>query len=120
MIVKHADVQGEALGEGVSRKILASAGRLMAVEVAFEQGAVGASHSHPHEQIGYVLKGRFDITLGEEHTVITAGDTYYVPPDVVHGVVALEPGTLLDLFTPQREDFFIHEHSKENKDREQL
>ena len=63
------------------------------------------THSHPHEQIGYVVKGSFEITLGDEKTVINAGDTYYVPPDIIHGVVALEDGVLLDIFTPQREDF---------------
>ena len=105
MIVKNVEVNLEDLGKGVSRKILASDGKLMTVEVHFEKGAVGALHSHPHEQIGYVVKGSFEATLGDEKTIIRAGDTYYVPPDIVHGVVALEEGILLDVFTPQREDF---------------
>jgi quercetin dioxygenase-like cupin family protein len=105
MIVKNADVTVDDLGQGVSRKILAADGKMMAVEVYFEQDAVGAAHSHPHEQIGYVVKGRFEATLGDEPIIIQAGDTYYVPPDIVHGVVALEEGVLLDVFTPQREDF---------------
>ena len=105
MFVKHADVTCEDLGQGVSRKILVAEGMMMAVEVSFEQGAVGAPHSHPHEQIGYVVTGVFEATLGDETTIIRAGDAYYVPPNLVHGVVALEQGTLLDIFTPQREDF---------------
>ena len=36
---------------------------------------------------------------------LSAGDTYYVCPDVKHGVVALEESIILDIFTPQREDF---------------
>jgi quercetin dioxygenase-like cupin family protein len=105
MIVKNVEVNLEDLGKGVSRKILASDGRLMAVEVYFVKGAIGEPHSHTHEQIGYVVKGRFEATFGGEKTIISVGDTYYVPPDVVHGVVALEDGILLDIFTPQREDF---------------
>jgi len=105
MIVKQTDVALTDLGGGVSRKILASGGKMMTVEVRFEKGAVGSPHSHPHEQIGYVLKGRFETTVGDEATILEMGDTYYVPPDVVHGVVALEDGMLLDVFTPQREDF---------------
>jgi quercetin dioxygenase-like cupin family protein len=105
MFVKQGDVELTDLGEGVSRKILASSGKIMAVEVRFDKGAVGSLHSHPHEQISYVLKGRFEATLGDDTTIIEVGDTYYVAPDVVHGVVALEDGMLLDVFTPQREDF---------------
>lgn len=105
MIVKNAEITREEVAKGVTRKILASDGKLMTVEVGFEKGAIGPPHSHPHEQISYVLKGRFEATLGDEKTIITAGDSYYVPPDLVHEVVALEDGMLLDVFTPQREDF---------------
>jgi quercetin dioxygenase-like cupin family protein len=105
MFVKNADVTLDDLGQGVTRKILAAEGKLMAVEVYFEKGAIGAPHAHPHEQIGYVVKGSFEATLGDETSTIHAGDTYYVPPKLVHGVIALEEGILLDIFTPQREDF---------------
>ena len=105
MIFKHSDIAFIDLGEGVQRKILASDGKMMTVEVHFEKGAVGAPHSHPHEQIGYVVKGSFEATLDGKTTIIHPGDSYYAPPNVVHGVVALEPGILLDVFTPQREDF---------------
>ena len=105
MFVKNAEITVKELGNGVARKILATGGKLMAVEVYFTKGAVGALHAHPHEQISYVLKGRFEATIGAEKTMIAVGDTYYAAPDVVHGVTALEEGVLLDIFTPQREDF---------------
>ena len=104
-IVKNAETRALDLGEGVSRKILASGGGLMTVQFDFAPGAIGYLHTHPHEQVGYVVKGRFEITLADEKTIIEPGDTYYVPPGVEHGVVALEEGILLDVFTPQREDF---------------
>ena len=78
---------------------------MMTVQFTFEEGAVGMPHTHVHEQVGYVLQGRFELTLGDEKTTIEAGDTYYVPSNTVHGVIALEDGVLLDVFTPQREDF---------------
>ena len=34
-----------------------------------------------------------------------AGDSFLVPPDAVHGAVAVEAGVLVDVFTPMREDF---------------
>lgn len=105
MILKNNDVEFTDLGGGVQRKILATDGKMMTVEVHFEKGAIGALHSHPHEQIGYVVKGSFEATLDGNTTIIHSGDSYYAPPNVAHGVVALEPGILLDVFTPQREDF---------------
>ncbi len=105
MVLNNADVPFTDLGGGVSRKILASDGKLMTVEFHFQKGSVGAPHSHLHEQVGYVVKGSFEATLDGETTIIHAGDSYYVPSNVVHGVLALEDGVLLDVFTPQREDF---------------
>jgi len=105
MYVKIAGVEKSDLGEGVTRKILASGGTMMTVQFSFEKGAVGTPHTHVHEQVGYVLQGRFELTLGNEKTTLEMGDTYYVPSNTVHGVVALEDGILLDVFTPQRQDF---------------
>jgi len=105
MYVKIAGVDATDLGEGVTRKILASGGTMMTVQFSFEKGAVGTPHTHVHEQVGYVLRGRFELTLGSDKTTLEMGDTYYVPSNTVHGVVALEDGVLLDVFTPQRQDF---------------
>ena len=93
------------LGGGVSRKILAQDKDMMAVEVHFEKGAVGAVHTHPHVQISYVLEGKFEANMNGEKTVISVGDTYYTDPNLPHGVVCLEKGVLLDIFTPRRDDF---------------
>ncbi|KEA54487.1 MULTISPECIES: cupin domain-containing protein [Mangrovibacter] len=95
----------EDLGAGVSRRILAHDGNMMAVEVHFETGAVGPMHNHPHEQLTYVLAGEFEFTIGDETHVVTAGDTLYKQPNIMHGCVCLKAGKLLDTFTPMRQDF---------------
>jgi quercetin dioxygenase-like cupin family protein len=77
----------------------------MMVEFAFDEGGVGAPHSHPHVQASYVAEGRFEVTIGEEMTVLSAGDSFIVPSNTVHGVKALEAGRLIDSFTPKRADF---------------
>ena len=105
LFVKNEDIKLTELGGGVSRKILAYDESLMSVEVRFEKGAVGAMHTHPHVQISYVLEGKFEATINGETTVIAKGDTYITPPDAPHGVVCLEAGALLDIFTPMRSDF---------------
>ena len=69
------------------------------------RGAVGAPHSHPHIQCSVVESGVFDITIAGKVTRLKAGDSFLVPPDAVHGAVAVEAGVLVDVFTPMRDDF---------------
>jgi quercetin dioxygenase-like cupin family protein len=105
MFTFHDDTNKIELGGGVSRRILSHGEDMMAVEVGFEAGAIGAMHTHPHVQISYVLEGKFEAEIGGEKRIISVGDTYYTLPDVPHGVVCLEKGKLLDIFTPERKDF---------------
>lgn len=90
---------------GIKRRMLGHNGDLMMVEVAFEKDAVGDRHSHPHVQVSYVASGSFEMTIGDRTNVIRQGDSFYVPADVEHGCKALEPGVLIDSFTPHREEF---------------
>lgn len=105
VFVKDAAVAWQDLGAGVRRKILGHNDAMMMVRVEFDAGAIGPLHSHPHVQCAVVEKGSFDVTIDGRTQRLATGDGYMVPPDVVHGVVALEPGVLLDIFTPIREDF---------------
>lgn len=93
------------LGEGVSRKILAYNPEMMIVEVHFENGGVGAIHTHPHIQNTYVMDGKFEFTIEGEKHIVSKGDSIAFASNVEHGTVCLEKGTLLDIFTPMREDF---------------
>jgi len=99
------DVEGEAAAPGVIRKVLAYCDELMAVANEFEEGAIGAMHSHPHTQIAYVAEGRFRLKIGDEEKELCKGDTLCIRNEVQHGCVCLEKGILLDIFTPMREDF---------------
>ncbi|KKX30783.1 cupin domain-containing protein [Rhizobium sp. LC145] len=93
------------LGSGNKRRVLLHTDELMMVEFTFEKGGVGALHSHPHVQASYIAEGQFEVTVGEEKATLSAGDSFIVPSNVVHGVVALEAGRLIDSFTPHRADF---------------
>ena len=74
------------------------------VYVEFRRGAVGYLHTHPHRQVTFVAQGVFEVQIGPEKRTLRAGDSYFIPPDVEHGVLALEDGTLVDVFAPARED----------------
>ena len=92
-------------GPGSRRRVLVHTPELMLVEFAFEEGAIGALHSHPHVQCSYVLEGRFEVTVAGHTEVIAEGGSFIVPSGLVHGVRALERGRLVDSFTPARKDF---------------
>lgn len=99
------DIKIEDVHEGVSRKIVAYNDNLMAVEVYFEKGGIGPIHTHPHEQITYVLSGKFEFNIDGNKVVIESGDSTFKQPNIPHGAVCLEKGVLLDIFTPCRKDF---------------
>lgn len=103
--VPHSDAVPVEAGPGVQRRVLAYSDDLMCVENTFQQGAVGALHSHPHTQITYVVSGKFSFTIDGETRTVEAGDTMLKENGTVHGCTCLEAGVLLDIFTPMREDF---------------
>ena len=90
---------------GVSVRTCA-AERMMMSLAEFEPNAVVEEHSHPHEQVGMVLKGRAVFFIGGEQKTLGPGDIFRIPGGVPHRVVALdEPVQALDIFYPIREDY---------------
>jgi quercetin dioxygenase-like cupin family protein len=100
------DVPIEDIGGGIKRQILGHNDELMLVKAIFEDGAVGYQHNHPHSQVTYVESGVFDVIIDGVTKQQSAGDSYFIPPNVMHGATCLKAGVLLDMFSPIREDFF--------------
>lgn len=79
---------------------------LMLSYLEMDEGAVVPLHSHPHEQGGILLKGKMELTIGDEARVVNPGAMYLIPPNVRHKAVAIEgPLVVLDVFAPVREDY---------------
>lgn len=89
---------------GVKRKIFEPGEGIMMMEVHFEEGAEGYLHRHVHEQFSYCLEGMLEFIVNGEKTVISAGETLYIPSNAEHGCRALQKSKLLDTFTPLRLD----------------
>jgi quercetin dioxygenase-like cupin family protein len=107
---KPEDLKAESIGEGRSR-IAVHTDSLMMVIFDFEDGPAKAPdplHSHPHEQISYVVSGRVIYFLGNEQQTMEAGDMVTVPPNVPHAIQTLTAKVrLVDAFSPVREDFLL-------------
>ena len=101
-----ANLDLESVESGlIDRKIRARGGSMMMVEVFFKAGAIGAEHRHVHEQLTYCFSGEFVFNVEGETSTVRAGDSLYVPASALHGTTCVADGRLLDMFTPQREDF---------------
>ena len=74
--------------------------------VEMEPHAVVQPHSHPHEQVGLMLSGTAEFTIGEETQTIGPGQMWRIPGGVLHKVVAGDqPVRALDVFHPIRDDY---------------
>lgn len=90
---------------GVEIRTTAGKGVMLSV-VRFEPGSVVAVHAHPHEQMGMMIEGRLEFTIGGVTRTLGPGDIWRIPGDVPHSVRALEgPAVALDVFHPIREDY---------------
>jgi quercetin dioxygenase-like cupin family protein len=59
-------------------------------------GGTGADpHTHPNEQIIYVLQGRLRARVGGEERVVGVGEVVHVPPNIEHEIRALEDSMFL-------------------------
>ena len=70
-----------------------------------QKGAVVPEHAHINEQVANVEQGSLKFHIGGEDLVVSAGESLVIPPNVPHGVVALEDYVVTDVFTPRRDDW---------------
>ena len=80
--------------------------KLMMSFVQLAPHSIVAEHSHPHEQMGMVLEGTFELTIDGEARILKKGDAYLIPSYVKHSAKAFDKAALaLDIFSPPREDY---------------
>ena len=69
------------------------------------KGASVPEHSHPNEQIAFVLSGKMRFVMQDKDITLAPGETLCIPPNVPHRAEALEDTIDLDVFTPPRADW---------------
>jgi quercetin dioxygenase-like cupin family protein len=62
-------------------------------------------HKHPNEQSGYVISGKYRMFIGDVESELGPGDSYSIPRDVERSIEIIEPGEVLDFFSPPRKDY---------------
>ena len=91
---------------GVTRRVFSGANATLAF-TTLEPGHKPNPHSHPHEQIVYVLSGELRFVVGDEETLVGPGDMLVVPPGVEHWAetVGTEAAVDLSVFSPRRDEY---------------
>lgn len=101
----NSETISQSMAQGVTRKVLVHNEDLMMVEVSFEKGSMAALHSHPHQQMSYILSGTFEFENDGDKRLVGKGDSVLLVSEAKHCVLCIEEGMVLDVFTPERKDF---------------
>ncbi|PWT84393.1 MAG: cupin domain-containing protein [Blastocatellia bacterium] len=97
----------EKITEMVSRKIVTGE-REMLAQVYLKRGCLVPMHSHPSEQMTYILQGALKFLIGGEEITVREGEVLHIPASVEHQAEALEDTFELDVFSPIRLDWLDH------------
>lgn len=102
----ESELAWESPVPGLKRQIMGYNDNLMMVKIDFEAGCDGGgAHAHPHSQSSIIVSGVFDVTIDGVTKRLKGGDAFYVAPNLMHMALCIEAGTLIDGFSPAREDF---------------
>jgi quercetin dioxygenase-like cupin family protein len=105
VVVRHEDGKESEPESGLKRRVLAYSDKLFLAEHEMVKGWVGKVHSHPHDQIVYVVHGHLRVSCQGNTFEIRTGDTFAVRGGVEHGASAIQDSLVVDVFTPCREDY---------------
>lgn len=100
-----AQLPARSIFNGLVQGHYAHLERLTIGEVRLAADTEVPLHQHPHEQVTYVISGRFEFTVAGETTVLEPGMAALIPGDAVHGGRTLTDCVVVDLFAPVREDY---------------
>lgn len=103
--VKSHDMKTTHPEPGLTRRVGASNDKLTVVEHRMEKGWVGARHSHPHDQVVYIVSGHLNVICGDAAFDLQAGDSFVVKGGLEHQASAVEESHVIDIFTPRRDDY---------------
>ena len=94
------------MNDKVQMKVVAHGPKTLMAHFKLKAGAVLDKHSHPHEQIGYLVSGKLKLIVdGQEPFIAEAGAAWCIDGDVGHEAEIMEDSVAVEIFHPVREDF---------------
>jgi len=105
MFYKKNDAGYRQVMEGIRLKTLVHGEKTLLCEFRIKKGKVLPSHSHPHEQTGYLVSGHMKFIIGDNVFDVEPGDSWCIPGDVEHAAEAFEDSMGVEVFSPVREEY---------------
>ena len=91
--------------DGILMKTLVYGKKTLMAEFRLSQGVTLPSHQHPHEQTGFLVSGRIDLTIDGIVHAVRSGDSWCIPGGATHSARAHEDSVAVEVFAPVREDY---------------
>jgi quercetin dioxygenase-like cupin family protein len=105
MFYKKDETGYRVVMDGVRLKSLVYGEKSLQCEFRIERGKGLPSHTHPHEQTGYLVSGRMRFIIADETFDVEPGDSWCIPGDVEHAAEAFEDSVGVEVFSPVREEY---------------
>ncbi len=105
MFSSHSEEGYKLAIEKIEMKTLVHGDKTLMSEFRLQQGALLPSHSHPHEQTGYLVSGHMLLTIGGQTFTVKPGDSWCIPGEVEHKAEVLADSVAIEVFAPLREDY---------------
>ncbi len=107
LVTDWQNIPAVTTAPGIRRQMVVGR-NVMICRFTFDPFVVTDEHTHPHEQMTLVEKGRVKFIISGEERIVSAGDVLHFPPNNRHGATMLdEEVVLIDIFSPIREDFLV-------------
>jgi unsaturated pyranuronate lyase len=90
---------------GVHRRTMGTTDEAMLCEFFLQRDSIVPPHSHKNDQVGYVIYGTLEMTIGEQTYTIQPGESYAIPGGITHSARALVDSLVIDAFSPPRDDY---------------
>lgn len=98
------NINPKEIAPGFSSKFIHTANNTLNF-IEAKAGSTVPLHQHLHEQLSFVLKGKFELTVDGEAKILEPGLFAVIPPNTIHGGTAVTDCKLIDVFSPAREDY---------------
>jgi len=105
MFCKKNTGESKQLMEGIELTTLVHGEKTLMGQFKIARGSAIPSHSHPHEQTGFLVSGKVRFNVDGEIMDTEAGDSWCLPGNVEHSAEALEDSVIIEVFSPVREDY---------------
>ncbi len=97
------------IAPGIKRRTITTGETMYQMRAELEAGSRLLEHAHPQEQIAHVIKGRMKLIVANVPHELLAGDAFYIGSNLPHGVETIEDTTVIDTFSPPRDDYLARD-----------